>query len=48
MISPNGDDVDVMVNAHPGSDHLRGLIDVLEMADIPVRAVMYNGYRAII
>jgi beta-lactamase superfamily II metal-dependent hydrolase len=42
------DDIDVMVNSYPDSDHVGGLIDVLEIADIPVRAVLYNTYRAII
>jgi competence protein ComEC len=38
------DDIDVMVNTHPDSDHVGGLIDVLALADIPVLAVVYNGY----
>ena len=38
------DDVDVMVASHADSDHIGGLIDVLETADIPVEAVLYNGY----
>ena len=38
------DDIDVMVSTHPDEDHVGGLIDVLQMADIPVRAVVYNGY----
>jgi competence protein ComEC len=38
------DDVDVMVASHADSDHIGGLIDVLEMDDIPVQQVIYNGY----
>ena len=38
------DDIDVMVASHADSDHIGGLIDVLEMDDIPVRQVLYNGY----
>ena len=38
------DDVDVMVASHADSDHIGGLIDVLEMDDIPVQQVLYNGY----
>ncbi len=38
------DDIDVMVSSHPDSDHLGGLITVLGLADIPVRAVVYGGY----
>ena len=37
-------DIDVMVSSHPDSDHVGGLIDVLAMADIPVKAVVYGGY----
>jgi competence protein ComEC len=39
------DDIDVMVSSHPDSDHLGGLITVLGMNDIPVRAVVYGGYQ---
>jgi len=39
------DDIDVMVSSHPDSDHLGGLIDMLEMTDIPVLAVVYGGYE---
>ena len=38
------DDIDVMVASHADSDHIGGLIDVLEMDDIPVQQVLYNGY----
>ena len=38
------DDIEVMVATHADSDHVGGLIDVLEAADIPVRQVLYNGY----
>jgi beta-lactamase superfamily II metal-dependent hydrolase len=37
------DDIDDMVASHADSDHIDGLIDVLE-SDIPVEAVYYNGY----
>jgi competence protein ComEC len=39
----NIDDIDVMVLTHPDSDHMGGLIDVLN-ADIPVEAIYHNGY----
>jgi competence protein ComEC len=38
------EDIDVMVATHPDSDHIGGLIAVLEMADVPVKSVLYNGY----
>lgn len=38
------DDIDVMLASHNDADHIGGLIDVLEMSDIPVRQVLYNGY----
>ena len=38
------DDIDVMVASHADSDHIGGLIDVLEATDIPVESVLYNGY----
>lgn len=38
------DDIDVMVASHTHADHIGGLIDVLEMNDIPVLSVLYNGY----
>jgi len=38
------DDIDVMVASHAHADHIGGLIDVLEMNDIPVLSVLYNGY----
>ena len=37
-------DIDVMVNTNPDADHVGGLIDVLQQADIPVKAVLFNGY----
>jgi len=37
-------EIDVMVATHADNDHIGGLIKVLEMEDIPVRAVIYNGY----
>jgi beta-lactamase superfamily II metal-dependent hydrolase len=38
------DDIDVMVATHADEDHIGGLIDVLQMTDVPIRAVIYNGY----
>ncbi len=38
------DDIDVMILTHPDSDHMGGLVDVLN-ADIPVEAVYHNGYN---
>jgi len=38
------DDIDVLAASHADSDHIGGLIAVLEAADIPVEAVVYNGY----
>ncbi len=38
------DDIDVMVATHPDSDHIGGLINVLNAADIPVEQVLYSGY----
>lgn len=38
------DDIDVMIASHADSDHIGGLIDVLEADDIPVEQVLYNGY----
>jgi len=40
----NVDDIDVMIATHADSDHIGGLISVLSATDIPVRAVLYNGY----
>src|SRR5512143_2235552 len=37
-------DIDVMVSTHTDSDHVGGLTDVLQMTDIPVLSVFYNGY----
>jgi competence protein ComEC len=36
------DDIDVMIASHADSDHIGGLIDLLE-SDIPIEAVYYNG-----
>lgn len=38
------DDLEVMVATHADSDHIGGLIDVLNAADVPVESVLYNGY----
>jgi competence protein ComEC len=38
------DDIEFMIASHADSDHIGGLIDVLEAPDIPVEAVLYNGY----
>lgn len=38
------DDIDIMVASHADSDHIGGLINVLELDDIPVEQVVYNGY----
>lgn len=38
------DDIDVMVVSHADSDHIGGLIDVLNASDIPVESVVYSGY----
>jgi competence protein ComEC len=40
------DDIDVMLASHNDADHIGGLVDVLEINDIPVRQVLYNGYDA--
>jgi competence protein ComEC len=40
----NVDDIDVMVASHADSDHIGGLINVLNSVDIPVEKVIYNGY----
>jgi beta-lactamase superfamily II metal-dependent hydrolase len=36
--------LDAMVASHPDSDHIGGLITVLEATDITVDTVIYNGY----
>jgi len=33
------DDIEIMVASHADSDHIGGLIDVLELDDIPVESV---------
>jgi competence protein ComEC len=38
------DAIDVMLASHADSDHIGGLIDVLNATDIPVKAVLFNGY----
>ncbi len=38
------DSVEVMVATHADSDHIGGLVDVLNMPETPVLSVLYNGY----
>jgi len=38
------DDIDVMVVSHADSDHIGGLIDVLNATDLAVESVLYSGY----
>jgi competence protein ComEC len=38
------DDIDVMVASHADADHIGGLTGVLQSNEIPVEAVVYNGY----
>lgn len=38
------DDIEVLIASHADADHIGGLIDVLQAADIPVESVLYNGY----
>jgi competence protein ComEC len=38
------DNIDVLVASHADSDHIGGLLAVLEATDIPVEAVVLNGY----
>jgi beta-lactamase superfamily II metal-dependent hydrolase len=38
------DDLEVILATHADSDHIGGLIKVLESEDIPVESVYYNGY----
>ena len=38
------DDIEVMVASHADSDHIGGLIEVLNAPDISVDMVLYNGY----
>ena len=38
------DDIDVMVATHADSDHIGGLIAVLNTSDIVIDQVLYNGY----
>jgi len=37
-------DLDVMLASHADSDHIGGLISVLQASDITVHQVLYNGY----
>ena len=37
-------DLDVMLASHADSDHIGGLISVLQATDITVQSVLYNGY----
>ena len=41
------DDIDVMVNSHPDSDHLGGLYDLLRTPEITVNAIVYGGYAGV-
>lgn len=38
------DDLEVVLATHADSDHIGGLISVLEAVEIPVESVYYNGY----
>jgi beta-lactamase superfamily II metal-dependent hydrolase len=38
------DDLEVLLATHADSDHVGGLIDVLDSTDIPVEAAYFNGY----
>ncbi len=38
------DDLDAIVVSHADSDHVGGLINVLQAMDIPIEKVYYNGY----
>ena len=38
------DDLEVVLATHADSDHIGGLISVLEAIEIPVESVFYNGY----
>lgn len=38
------DDLEVVIATHADSDHVGGLISVLEAIEIPVESVYYNGY----
>ncbi len=37
-------ELDIMLASHADSDHIGGLIDVLQASDITVLQVLYNGY----
>jgi beta-lactamase superfamily II metal-dependent hydrolase len=41
------DDLEVVLATHADSDHIGGLIAVIEADDIPVESVYYNGYPGI-
>ena len=40
----NVDDIEVILATHADSDHIGGLITVIQANDIPVESVYYNGY----
>lgn len=40
----NVDDLEVVIATHADSDHIGGLISVIQAGDIPVESVYYNGY----
>ena len=40
----NVDDIEVVLATHADSDHIGGLITVIQATDIPVESVYYNGY----
>lgn len=40
----NVDDIEVVLATHADSDHIGGLITVIQANDIPVESVYYNGY----
>jgi competence protein ComEC len=37
------DEIDVMVATHAHKDHIGGLTEILQMTDIPVHQILYNG-----
>lgn len=38
------DSIEVMLATHADADHIGGLVDVLQLSDITVGSVLYNGY----